>query len=71
MKYRWRHNPQDLHALPPTGLTFLAATTRAASQRLFPALRCLTLVASGMVEVIRFNRAFELAMHLIGQNGIA
>src|SRR2546423_11347386 len=42
--------------MTPTGLTFLAATTRTASQRLLPALRRLTLVASGMVEVIGFHR---------------
>src|SRR5919197_731755 len=57
--------------MTPTGLTFLAAPTRAASQRLLPALRRLPLVASGMVEVIGFNGAFELAMHLVGQGRIA
>src|SRR5712691_6942432 len=56
--------------MAPAGLAFLAATPRAASQRLLPALLRLPLVASGMVEVIGFNGAFQLAMHLIGQSGI-
>src|SRR5712691_5007273 len=52
------------------GLAFLAATTRLASQRLLPTAFGLPLVAGGMVEVIRFNRAFQLTMHLIRQRGI-
>ena len=46
-------------------------TTGAAAQCLLPALRRLPLVARGVVEVIRFHRAFELALHLIGQCRIA
>jgi hypothetical protein len=57
--------------MAPAGLALLAATTRSATQRLLPALPRLSLVASGMVEVIRFNRAFQLAVHLIGQGRIA
>src|SRR5438128_1042813 len=53
--------------MAPAGLALLAATTRSASQRLLPALRRLPLVAGGMVEVIRFHRACQLAVHLIGQ----
>ena len=54
-----------------TGLAFLAAPTRAASQRLFPALPRLPLVPSRVIEVIGFDRAFELAMYLIRQCSIA
>src|SRR6059058_126592 len=57
--------------VPPTGLAFLTTPTCSASQRLLPALRRLTLVASGMVEIIGFHGAFELAMHLVGQGRIA
>src|SRR5262249_13534053 len=55
----------------PPGLALLAAPTRAAAQRLLPTLFGLPLVAHGVVEVIRLHRAFELAIHLIGQGGIA
>src|SRR5215471_6036084 len=48
--------------VPPTGLTLLAAPPRAASQRLLPTLLRLPLVARGVVEVIRFHCACELAM---------
>src|SRR6266571_5099474 len=57
--------------MAPAGLAFLAAPTRAAPQRLLSSLRRLPLVASSMVEVIGFNGAFQLAMHLIRQGGIA
>src|ERR671933_826363 len=57
--------------MAPTGLAFLAAPARSASQRLLPALLGLSLVASGMIEVIRFHRAFLLAVHLIGHGRIA
>src|SRR5262249_3148521 len=49
-----------------TRLTFLAASTRAAAERLFPTLFGLPFVASGMVEIIRFHRAVQLTVHLIG-----
>src|SRR5215510_8421088 len=57
--------------MAPTGLAFLAAPTRAAPQGLLPTLLSLPLVAGGLVEVIRFHRAFELAVHLVGQGRIA
>src|SRR5712691_7190870 len=56
--------------MAPTGLAFLAAPPRLASQRLRPTPLGLPLVAGGMVEVIRFHRACQLAMHLIRQRGI-
>src|SRR6266478_3059442 len=56
--------------MAPTGLAFLAAPPRLASQRLLPTPFGLPLVAGGMVEVIRFNRACQLAMHLVRQRGI-
>src|SRR5262245_47093062 len=55
----------------PTGLAFLAATTRSAAQMLFPALFRLPLLASGVIEVIRFHGALHLPLHLVGQGGIA
>src|SRR5262249_61486587 len=57
--------------VPPSGLTFLATPTRAASQRLLAALGRLALLPSGVIEVIRFDGALQLALHLIGQGGIA
>jgi formate dehydrogenase iron-sulfur subunit len=57
--------------MAPARLALLAAPTRAVSQRLLLALRRLPLVASGMVEVIRFHHAFQLAVHLRGQSGMA
>src|SRR5438309_4523042 len=56
--------------MAPAGLAFLAATTRLASQHLLPTPFGLPLVAGGMVEVIRFHRACQLAMHLIRQRSI-
>jgi hypothetical protein len=57
--------------MPPAGLTLLAPTTRSASQALFPALFRLALLASSVVEFVRFNGPLYLALHLIGQGGIA
>src|SRR5262245_3116418 len=55
----------------PPGLALLPAPTRAAPQRpLATALR-LPLVASGVIEVIGFHSPRQLAVHLIGQGGIA
>ena len=54
-----------------TRLTLLTATTRSAPQRLLPALRRLPLMARGMVELISFDRACQLTVHLIGESGIA
>src|SRR5215470_19040907 len=56
--------------MAPPGLAFLAAPTWSASQHLLPALLGLPLVAGGLVEVIRFHRAFQLAVHLIGEGRI-
>src|SRR5262245_13667080 len=55
----------------PTGLALLAPATRPASQRFLPARRRWPLGASGMVEVIGFHCPFQLAMHLVGERGIA
>src|SRR5713101_3165792 len=57
--------------MAPAGLAFLAATTRLATQRLLPTPFDLPLVAGGMIQLIRFDRALQLALHLIGQGGIA
>jgi len=53
------------------GLACFAATPRAASQRLGPAALGLTRVAGGVIEVIGFPRAGLLAVHLVGQRGMA
>src|SRR5215831_5272671 len=57
--------------MAPTGLTLLAAPSCAAAQRLLPALVRLALLPSGVIEVIRFHGALQLAVHLVGQGGIA
>src|SRR5262249_36138797 len=57
--------------VPPAGLAFLAAPSRAASQSLLPAVCRLALVPGCVIEVIRFHRACQLAPYLIGQGGIA
>src|SRR5262245_16396408 len=56
--------------MAPTGLAFLAAPTRAASQRLLPTVRRLPLVSRSMVEVIRFYGAFHLALGFVGHGRI-
>src|SRR6266568_2654046 len=56
--------------MAPAGLAFLAATTRLATHRLLSTPFGLPLLAGGMGEVIRFHRAFQLAMHLVRQRGI-
>src|SRR5262245_24342510 len=56
--------------MAPAWLAFLAATARAASQRLLPPVLGLSRLTSGVIEVIRFNRAVHLAWHFIGQCGI-
>src|SRR5215467_10630515 len=40
--------------MPPAGLAFLAASTRAVSQYLLPAVYRLALVPGSVIEVIRF-----------------
>src|SRR5262252_4634106 len=57
--------------VPPPGLAFLAAPTRSAAQMLFSALLRLPLLASGVIEVIRFHGALQLPLYLVGQGGIA
>src|SRR2546430_10365299 len=44
--------------MAPTRLTFLAAPTRSTPQRLLPTLLGLPLLASGVVEIIRFDGPF-------------
>jgi hypothetical protein len=41
--------------MAPAGLALLAATTRPAPQRLFPAVMGLTLIPGGVIEFVRFN----------------
>src|SRR5215831_500462 len=57
--------------MAPTGLAFLPPATRAAPQRLLATAFPLPLVASSMVEIISFHSPRQLAVHLIGQGGIA
>src|SRR4029453_11212366 len=56
--------------VPPAGLAFLAASTRAASQYLLPTVCRLALVPGRVIEVIPSPRAFQLAVHLIGEGRI-
>src|SRR5215475_7533006 len=60
-----------LVVVPPPGLAFLAATTRSAAKRLFPALLRLPLVPSGVIEVVGFDYALQLPLHLVGHGGMA
>src|SRR5262245_27784664 len=53
------------------GLTFLAAPPWRATQWLFPARLGLALVASGMIQVVGFDRPRQLPLHLVRQGGIA
>src|SRR5262245_26063763 len=57
--------------MPPTGSALLATTTGAASQRFLATALRLSLLASGVIEVIRFHGALQLPLHLVGQGGIA
>ena len=57
--------------MAPTGLAFLATTTRAASQRLLATALRLALVTGGVIEVIRFHCACQLAIGFIGEGRIA
>jgi hypothetical protein len=57
--------------MAPTGLTLLAATTRATPQVFLPSAFGLSLLASRVIEVIRFHRALHLALHLVGQDHLA
>src|SRR5262245_8806915 len=53
------------------GLALLPPATGSAAQRLLAASCGLALVAGGVLEVIGFHRPCQLALHLIGQGGIA
>jgi hypothetical protein len=57
--------------MAPARLALFAATTRLASQGLCPALVRLTLVAGGVIEFVGFDSPLQLAIHFIGQGGIA
>src|SRR5438105_14291379 len=57
--------------MPPAGLALLPAPTRTASQCFLPALLRLSLLPSGVIEVIRFHGALQLTLRLIGKRGIA
>src|SRR5207302_5629133 len=57
--------------MAPTRLTFLAAPTRSTPQRLLPTLLGLPLLASGVVEGIRFDGPFSVTLHCIGQRSMA
>jgi hypothetical protein len=57
--------------MAPARRALLAATTRPTSQGLVPAVLCLPLAAGGVIEFIRFNRALQLAIGLVGYGSIA
>src|SRR5262249_51353000 len=57
--------------MAPTGLALLPATTCSAPQRFLPPLLRLPLVASGLIQVVGFDRPRQLPLHLIGQGRIA
>src|SRR5262245_61906821 len=56
--------------MTPSGLAFLAATPWLASQRFLPARPSLSLMPRCVVEVIGFDRPFQLTTDLIRQGGI-
>ena len=53
------------------GLTFRAATTGSAPQRLLASMCRLAFLTRGVIEVIRFNRALSRTLHRIGERRIA
>src|SRR5215468_1493238 len=57
--------------MAPPGLAFLATPPWLAAQRFLPTLLGLPLLASGVIELIRFHGALQLPLHLVGQGGIA
>src|SRR5215475_4554726 len=57
--------------MAPPGLAFLATPPWLAAQRFLPTLLGLPLLASGVIEIIRFHGALQLPLHLVGQGGIA
>jgi hypothetical protein len=56
--------------MPSTGLALLATPTCVASQRLRATAWRLPLAARGVVEVIRFHRALQLALGFVGHGRI-
>jgi hypothetical protein len=58
-------------SMAPPGVAFLTAPTRATPQVLCPSVCGLSLVARGLVEVIGFTGACQLALHRIGHSGMA
>jgi len=56
--------------MPSTGLALLATPTCVASQRLLTTTWRLPLAARGVVEVIRFHRALQLAIGFVGHGRI-
>src|SRR4029450_10238116 len=57
--------------MAPAGLAFLATPPWLAAQRFLPTLLGLPLLASRVIEIIRFHGALQLPLHLVGQGGIA
>ena len=57
--------------VPPTRFTLLAASTCLTSQQLLATPLRLALVAGGVREVIGFDRAVSLTLHLVGEGRIA
>src|SRR5438105_4666536 len=57
--------------MAPTGLAFLPPATRSAPQRLLATALRLSLVTGGVVEVIGFHGACQLAVGFIGEGRIA
>src|SRR5215510_15584003 len=57
--------------MAPTGLAFLPTATHATPQRLLATALRLPLLASGVIEFIRFHGALQLPLHLVGQGGMA
>src|SRR5262249_9296062 len=57
--------------MAPAGLTLFASATGSAAQRLLAAPFRLALVASGVVELIGFDRPLQPASSLVGQGCVA
>jgi hypothetical protein len=57
--------------MAPTRFTLLAPPPLTAAQRLLPALVCLALLASGMVEFVGFDGPFYVVIRLVGDSRIS
>src|ERR671922_287375 len=57
--------------MAPPGLAFLATPPWLAAQRFRPAFLGLSLVSGGVIEVIGFDRPFQLTADFIGESRIA